>query len=294
MKLVRRGVGGKAGAAGGLRTRIMSVVGAGCRAGRVWRIGAALVCACLAVCARASDRLSDGEAGERAHTNGTALPQPERLVAIGDIHGDLQALRGALRLAGVLHARDDRWVGGRTVVVQVGDLLDRGDDELAILALVRKLQVQARRAGGAMHVLYGNHEHLATTTHGFRYATPGAFANYAAWEAVCREKGRLTAEESEAHHCGLFRGPLMCPAGDVQCQHLAQRIPAQMRSRFHALYPGGCISKGVLAQERAAVLVVGDTVFVHAVCVSVCLSVCVRVCVCVCLGVSVCCVHKHR
>jgi hypothetical protein len=37
-----------------------------------------------------------------------------------------------------------------------------------------------------------------------------------------------------------------------------------MRSRFHALYPGGCISKGVLAKERSAVLVVGDTLFTHA------------------------------
>lgn len=37
-----------------------------------------------------------------------------------------------------------------------------------------------------------------------------------------------------------------------------------MRSRFLALYPGGCISKELLAKERSAVLVVGDTLFTHA------------------------------
>lgn len=46
------------------------------------------------------------------------MPAPERLVAIGDLHGDLQKARRALRLAGVVDEKD-RWVGGKTVVVQV-------------------------------------------------------------------------------------------------------------------------------------------------------------------------------
>jgi hypothetical protein len=71
--------------------------------------------------------------------DGTALPQPKRLVAIGDIHGDLIALKVALRTAGVLHATRDTWIGGRTVVVQVGDQLDRGDDELAKMQLKKVL-----------------------------------------------------------------------------------------------------------------------------------------------------------
>ena len=160
----------------------------------------------------------DGPDNLSAHVDGTALPQPDRLVAIGDVHGDLQALKGALRVAGVLHAKRDEWIGGRTVVVQVGDQLDRGDDELAILALIRKLQVQARLAGGAMHVLYGNHEHLASTTQGFRYATQGTYENFARWEEICREKGRLTAAQYDENHCALYKGPLMCPGDDMQCQ----------------------------------------------------------------------------
>ena len=108
-----------------------------------------LMCICLASYLKVSDGTESSE-GVPAHIDGTPLPQPERLIAIGDIHGDLQALKGALRIAGVLHAKKDQWTGGRTVVVQVGDQLDRGDDELAILALLRKLQRQAKRAGGGL------------------------------------------------------------------------------------------------------------------------------------------------
>src|SRR5262245_60772701 len=62
------------------------------------------------------------------------LPAAPRLVAIGDIHGDLAAARAALRTGGVIDA-DDHWSGGTATVVQTGDILDRGDDEQAIVDL---------------------------------------------------------------------------------------------------------------------------------------------------------------
>ena len=56
----------------------------------------------------------------------------QRIVAFGDVHGDLEAARGALRLAGAIDEQD-RWIGGDLIVVQTGDQLDRGDQEQAIL-----------------------------------------------------------------------------------------------------------------------------------------------------------------
>lgn len=49
------------------------------------------------------------------------LPEPDRIVAIGDIHGDLDKLRDALELANVWDNDREEWIGGTTVVVQVGD-----------------------------------------------------------------------------------------------------------------------------------------------------------------------------
>ncbi len=58
----------------------------------------------------------------------TTVSAPGRIVAIGDVHGDLQAARGALMLAGAMDDNDN-WIGGDLVVVQVGDQPDRGEGE---------------------------------------------------------------------------------------------------------------------------------------------------------------------
>lgn len=94
-------------------------------------------------------------------------PARARVIAIGDVHGDLQAFRAALRLAGVIDERD-RWIGGDTLVVQTGDLLDRGDDEPEVLALIEQLPVLA---------LNGNHE-LMNAAGDLRYVTPDGFTDY--------------------------------------------------------------------------------------------------------------------
>ena len=104
------------------------------------------------------------------------FPAPARLVAIGDVHGDLAATRRALRLGGAIDEQD-RWVGGSLVVVQTGDQLDRGDDEQAILDWLERLEVEARAAGGELLWLLGNHE-LMNAAGDFRYVTRGGFLDF--------------------------------------------------------------------------------------------------------------------
>ena len=109
----------------------------------------------------------------------TRFADAKRIVALGDLHGDLDATRRALRLAGAIGEANDSWVGGDLVLVQTGDQLDRGDDERDILALLDRLQAEAKEAGGAVHVLNGNHEYM-NVAGDFRYVTPGgqkAFAD---------------------------------------------------------------------------------------------------------------------
>src|SRR5688572_17151939 len=48
------------------------------------------------------------------------FPPAERVVAVGDLHGDLASTREALRLAGAID-ETERWIGKKLVLVQVGD-----------------------------------------------------------------------------------------------------------------------------------------------------------------------------
>jgi hypothetical protein len=155
-------------------------------------------------------------------------------VAIGDLHGDMDAARRALRLAGAIDAQD-RWVGGRLVVVQTGDILDRGDEEEAIMDLFLRLGEEARRSGGAVHVLNGNHE-LMQAYWDFRYVTEGGFADF----AVELPPTAVTGEEPDSV--------------------LMAMDPAH-RARALAFRPGG--PAALRLAERNTMVIVGDNLFVH-------------------------------
>jgi hypothetical protein len=81
----------------------------------------------------------------------------ERVVAVGDAHGAFDTYVSILREAGLIDQRR-RWAGGKSVMVQTGDAVDRGDDSRKILDLVRQLENDAARAGGRVIFLLGNHE----------------------------------------------------------------------------------------------------------------------------------------
>jgi len=56
-----------------------------------------------------------------------------------------------------------RWVGGMTLLVSLGDLLDRAPQSLKAMDLLMRLQEEARSSGGYVHVLLGNHEVMNLT-----------------------------------------------------------------------------------------------------------------------------------
>ena len=106
-----------------------------------------------------------GSAPAPAPTRAAAPPAaaPEaarrRIIAVGDLHGDLARARESLRLAGVIDA-SDHWAAGTATFVQIGDVMDRGDDVRAVLDLLRNLEREAAAAGGKAIMLIGNHETL--------------------------------------------------------------------------------------------------------------------------------------
>jgi hypothetical protein len=159
----------------------------------------------------------------------TRRPAPARLIAIGDLHGDLAATRAALRLAGAIDEKD-HWAGGALVVVQTGDQLDRGDGERAILDLFDRLEGEAKAAGGAVISLNGNHE-IMNVQLDFRYVTDGGFHDFNAVSGTNLADPRLVAVDPKA------------------------------RERAASFLPGAPYAK--LLARRDTIALVGDTLFVH-------------------------------
>ncbi|OUM64873.1 hypothetical protein PIROE2DRAFT_31150, partial [Piromyces sp. E2] len=80
-----------------------------------------------------------------------------RVVALGDIHGDYKKLVSILRHAKLIDQKNN-WIGYDSILVQVGDLMDRASDIKKIWDLLIKLRKQATKKGGIVYLLLGNHE----------------------------------------------------------------------------------------------------------------------------------------
>lgn len=117
---------------------------------------------------------------------------------IGDIHGSLSGLRSILRHSGLLN-KDENWSGRRAHVVQCGDIVDRGPESEACLDLLLKLRLQARKAGGRVDLLVGNHElALARGDHSISdVANPAALGEALQRAVRC---GRVVAARAYRHY----------------------------------------------------------------------------------------------
>ena len=114
----------------------------------------ALVTLCVFVLGLATlHTLSEQVVESRSQERYPLITTPNTLIAIGDLHGDLEQGYAALKLAGLMN-RHDRWSGGQATLVQTGDLLDRGPKSLELVQLFERLKVQ--RAGSPHNQALGS------------------------------------------------------------------------------------------------------------------------------------------
>lgn len=119
--------------------------------------------------------LSAGFAGTPAGAPPPAGDSP-RIVAIGDVHGASEAFAAILAKAGLIDG-EKKWIGGNAILVQTGDMTDRGAGMKEALDLLMSLEQQARKAGGRVHAILGNHE-VMNLTGEMRDVTPEIFATF--------------------------------------------------------------------------------------------------------------------
>lgn len=173
----------------------------------------------------------------------TFLPAVKRIIAIGDVHGDIDLTIKSFKLAKLINDKLE-WIAEPkdTVVVQLGDQIDscrpiygvydckntkkRFDsrDDLNVLSFFNEMDQKARQHGGAVYSLFGNHE-LMNAEASFNYVS---YKNLYDFKYVNDNK----------EYVGI-------------------------NGRTDAFKPGGPIAN-MLACTRMSVIIIGSNMFVHA------------------------------
>ncbi len=184
----------------------------------------------------------------------------ERIVAIGDIHGDYENYLAVLRIAGLINKKG-KWSGGKAHLVQTGDLPDRGPDTRKIIEHIRKLAKQAKKKGGRVHSLIGNHE--AMNMYGdLRYVHPGEFEAF-----VNRNSANLRDRYYEVYMQNMAT---QNPEGFAA-------LPENHREQWNLKFPLGWVehrkawdpawnAKGEISNwvlERKVSIKINDAIFLH-------------------------------
>ena len=180
-----------------------------------------------------------------------------RIVAVGDLHGDFDAWHQVALAAHLIDGRN-HWAGGSTILVQTGDIVDRGPDSLKIIGQLMKLQREAPRAGGRVVVLVGNHEAM-NMTGDLRYVTAGEYAAFAnADSGQLRER---VYQATKAAIAAAFRARAPAMSDDaIHAAWLAQ-TPLGKIEHQAAWSASGQLGRWTIANP--AIAKIGDTVFVH-------------------------------
>jgi len=186
----------------------------------------------------------------------TAAPA-HRIVAVGDLHGDFAAWRDIARAARLVDGRGS-WIGGDTVLVQTGDVVDRGPDSLKIIQDLIRLQREALRAHGQVIALVGNHEAM-NVTGDFRYVTAADYAAYADTRSAQRRENVYVANKQTIETAYRQRDPTM--TDDAIKQAWIKATPLGVLEHQAAWRPDGQIGRWIVGNP--SVVLLDGTLFVH-------------------------------
>jgi len=151
-----------------------------------------------------------------------------RIVAVGDLHGDFDHAVAVLKKASLID-ENLQWIGKKTILVQTGDQIDRGDQDRKILDLFERLKPAAQRVGGEVYALVGNHE-IMNADMDFRYVFDGGWGEFDEFADLYNSDGSTT-------------------------------LDSRSFGRAAAFTPGGPYAK--ILSNRLTVLKLHDIIFVH-------------------------------
>jgi hypothetical protein len=189
------------------------------------------------------------------------LPSANRIIAMGDVHGDMQLIVDCLLISNVIEKVKQKseqsisiklksktqyykWIGKDTIIVQIGDQIDscrpnnsdtsscNGDedfsDDIQILQFFTKLNEFAKADNGAVYSLLGNHE-LMNVEGNFTYTSKANIDSFK-----------------------TYIDP-----------YTQQKFKSPFSARTHAFSRGNEYAN-FLGNTRQSILIIGDFLFVHA------------------------------
>lgn len=131
-------------------------------------------------------------------------PHADRLVIIGDIHGDIKRFKNILIDAKIIN-KNVEWIAEppNTIVVQLGDQIDSLNrdesistwevlDDTEMIHFTNFINNIAKTRGGKLISLIGNHEFMNTTGN-FTYVSPNSIKNINARFELFKPKGTLSS-----------------------------------------------------------------------------------------------------
>ncbi|KAI0078752.1 Metallo-dependent phosphatase [Panus rudis PR-1116 ss-1] len=148
-----------------------------------------------------------------------------RIVAVGDLHGDLPNAHKVLRMAGVVD-EENNWSGGADIFVQTGDIIDRGDDTIKLYMWMEQLRSQAQAKGGTVLSHLGNHEWM-NLIGDWRYVYPSEIKTFGSAEARFKmiTKGRIGKAWAQ-NYTTTTRLPLHPSLGPPNTDYDPESLPA--------------------------------------------------------------------
>jgi Calcineurin-like phosphoesterase len=182
---------------------------------------------------------------------------PQRIVAVGDLHGDYQAWITIARAAGLVDARG-HWAGGATILVQMGDITDREPDSLKIVRNLQQLQREAPHRGGKVFVILGNHEAMNLLGDN-RYTTAGEYAAFADSQSAARRDRVYDVNRANVEAAAHAQDPKLTPE-QIKAKWMAEHPLGWVEHRL-AWGPSGELGKW--ATGNPAILKLGDSLFAH-------------------------------
>jgi hypothetical protein len=174
------------------------------------------------------------------------LKSRDKIVVLGDLHGDYALTIRCLRIGKIIN-KHNKWIGGDTIVVQLGDQIDRcrpdfnrcdtkqatiNDEasDIKILELFTNLHNEAQNNGGAVYSLLGNHELMNVE---------GNF-NYVSYEGLKQFDTKISIANSSNENVRRWK-----------------------TNRYNAFGIGEKYAN-MMACTRHSAIIIGDFLFVHA------------------------------